>query len=95
MLDFHVSACLEKNWPVLGMLVGLVRRLVGATVFTRANRKRAYHLLRMAEAFARRLLVLRASELGALAEPARPAQLKAQPRPPATPGPDPSARPAA
>lgn len=69
MLDVHVSACLEKNWPVLGMLIGLVRRLVGAAVFTRASRKRTNHLLRMAEAFARRLLVLRAATLGPFAEP--------------------------
>ncbi|MEQ9315877.1 MAG: hypothetical protein RLN72_08485, partial [Henriciella sp.] len=76
MLDSHVTACLEKNWPVLGMLVGLVRRLVGAAVFTRANRTRANHLLRMAEAFSRRLLVLRAAAL----DPVSPLTSRAGPQ---------------
>ena len=60
MLDLHASACLEKNWSVLAMLVALVRRLVQSTCFTRGMKHRANHLLRLAEGFTRRLLVLRA-----------------------------------
>ncbi|MEQ9314351.1 MAG: hypothetical protein RLN72_00780 [Henriciella sp.] len=74
MLDHHGTACLERSWNVFAMLLGLVRRLVNSPLFTRANRRRACRLLRMAEAFARRILVLRAQELAIEPQLNRPAR---------------------
>ncbi|WP_370234529.1 MULTISPECIES: hypothetical protein [Henriciella] len=63
MPDLHTAACLEKNWPVLAGLLGLVQRLLNAPLFTHGLKRRAYGLLRLAESLARRLLVLRAVSL--------------------------------
>ncbi|MEM5518214.1 hypothetical protein WNY37_14740 [Henriciella sp. AS95] len=78
MLDLHTAACLEKNWTVLTGLLGLIQRLVNAPVFTQKLKRRVCGLLRIAESFARRLLVIRASAL-VMAAPA-PQRASANPQ---------------
>ena len=59
-LDSHEATCLERSWNAFGLLLALIRRLTGSSLFTRQLKWRTYRLLRAGEALARRLLILAA-----------------------------------